>query len=124
MPHDALRARLQRKEYAAIAERATRDRRVLWAIGHIAERDAALVRFAAPRVAAFLDDANPTVRGLAAWCLGRLAERANLTRLRTLAQDPSAFPLFIEDELVEQTVSQVARDALIRLTEDEPQRKR
>lgn len=54
----------------------------LWAIGRVAEVAPAPMQAAAPWVAPCLDDPDPQVRSLAAWCLGQLG-RGDLLAERT-----------------------------------------
>jgi len=88
---------------------------VLWAIGHIAEQDADCVRFALPHVLTCLADPDSETRGIAAWCLGRLGEPQVSPALKALLADRATLSVFVDDELVVRTVSELAQEALVRL---------
>lgn len=90
---------------------------ILWAIGHIAERDPGCVRYALPVVLNFLRDASPQTRGMAAWCIGRLGDPKALADLEMMANDSACAWVFIDDTLREISVSNLARDA-VRMIED------
>ena len=86
---------------------------ILWAIGRIAGRASALMRPAAGQVAACLDDANPQARGLAAWCLGRLAPPGAAEALQRLFADEGPVQIYQDGVLRATTVGQLAREAAI-----------
>lgn len=92
---------------------------VLWAIGRLSEVDHALFGFILPTVRRLLDDANPAVRGRAAWCLGRLKDAGAASRLSELAgRDAAGVDVFEEGRLRRATVGELAAEALRRLGED------
>jgi hypothetical protein len=88
---------------------------VLWAIGHIAEQDADCVHFVLPRVLTCLAAPDSETRGMATWCLGRLGEPQAIPALEALLADRATLSVFVDDELVVRTVSELAREALVRL---------
>jgi HEAT repeats len=88
---------------------------VLWAIGRIAEQDRGLVQFARPRVLARLSDPDPQTRGMAAWCLGRLGDARAIQALEPLRTDPGVLSVFAGDRLCEQSVGELAQEALKQL---------
>jgi hypothetical protein len=90
---------------------------ILWAIGHIAEHDAARVQYALPTVLNYLRDASPLTRGLAAWCSGRLGDAKVITVLETLKDDSARVQIFLDDRMQEFSVGDLARNAM-RMIED------
>ncbi len=90
---------------------------ILWAIGHIAEHDAARVQYALPTVLNYLRDASPPTRGLAAWCIGRLGDAKIIAVLETLKDDSARVQIFLDDRMQELSVGDLARDAT-RMIED------
>ncbi|MBI5304595.1 MAG: HEAT repeat domain-containing protein [Chloroflexi bacterium] len=90
---------------------------ILWAIGHIAERDPGRVRFALPVVLNFLCDASPQTRGMAVWCAGQLRDATAIPALQNLYDDLTRVCVFVDDEMREYSIGDLARDALARLDE-------
>ena len=86
---------------------------VLWAIGHIAQRDADS-RFAA-QVLPHVSDASAQARGMAARCLGQLRATESIPLLKPLLADEAPLTVFIHDQLHECTVSNLAQEALAQL---------
>ena len=86
---------------------------VLWAIGHIAQRDADS-RFAA-QVLPHVSDASAQARGMAARCLGQLRATESIPLLKPLLADEAPLTVFIHDQLHECTVSDLAQEALAQL---------
>ncbi|MGC8838594.1 MAG: DVU0298 family protein [Anaerolineae bacterium] len=89
----------------------------LWAVGHIASRDPALVQGAAPWVLACLEHPDPATRGYACWCAGRLGLASARPRLAALADDPAEVPFFAQGALQPRSVGALAREALTHLEE-------
>lgn len=89
----------------------------LWAVGRIASQDPALVQGAALSVLACLEHPDPTTRGHACWCAGRMGLASACPRLASLAGDPAEVPFFAQGILQERTVGALAREALAHLEE-------
>ena len=66
----------------------------LWAIGRVAEVRPEAMAAALPWAALCLDDTDPQVRGLAAWCLGRLGQGALLAARPDLLADDGHVTLY------------------------------
>lgn len=90
---------------------------LLWAVGRIASRDRALVTGAAPSVLASLDHPDPTTRGHACWCAGRLGLASARPRLAALVEDAAEVPFFTHGILQRRTIGALAREALAHLEE-------
>lgn len=85
---------------------------ILWAIGRIAASAPTLMRDAYDPVVPLLGDPNPQVRGLAAWCLGRLGTSEAVERLRALVNDHRPVQIYEGGFLRSATVGELARSAL------------
>ncbi len=84
----------------------------LWAIGRVAEVAPEAMAAALPWVAPCLDDADPQVRGLAVWCLGRLGRRDILAARPELLDENSPVTLYCAGELSSVCMGELARSAL------------
>lgn len=89
---------------------------ILWAIGRIAGSAPALVRDAFPTVLGFLASADPRVRGVAAWTLGKMGERQAVTRLARLFGDAEPLHIYEASALRETTVGELAGQSVVQLT--------
>jgi hypothetical protein len=94
---------------------------MLWGIGRLGEVHPELLGEVLPLVAELLDDGDPQVRGLAAWCLGKSHYRPAAAALRKLRSDDLPAAIYDRGELKTTPVGQVAREALEAL-EEEPKR--
>jgi len=88
---------------------------VLWGIGRIAEVDPSLVRGAIPVLYKLVADKDPTIRGYAAWCLGTFKEKSAKSLLERLLDDQHSIRIFMEGELKEKTISELAKEAIIKI---------
>ena len=88
---------------------------VLRALGRIATMRPDLIRKAALYLIPLLQDGNPEVRGLAAALLGSLHAQDAKDDLRELVDDSAMLQVYGNGELQEQTVGQLAREALGKL---------
>ncbi|MCL6621501.1 MAG: HEAT repeat domain-containing protein [Syntrophobacterales bacterium] len=89
---------------------------MLWGVARLAEVHPEALAEVAPYVLPCLQDADPKVRALAAWCAGRLhllSARESLTALRG---DASGFRLYDQGRFRQTTVGELAREALELLT--------
>lgn len=89
---------------------------MLWGVGRLAEVHPEVLTEAVPYLAAFLTDEDPQVRGLSAWCLGKIGAKEAKEALHGLLDDPEPVTLYHEGELCQTTVGRLAREALDKLT--------
>lgn len=85
-------------------------RGILWAIGRVGRANPELVAETVPGVEALLGDADPEVRGYAAWALGVLGVRS--AGLDKLTADETAIEFWKEGRVTRPTVGELAREAL------------
>lgn len=90
---------------------------VTWAIGKIATTKPELVKYAFRALCSFLTEPDPTLRGYAAWALGKLGFKDAIDELKKLQTDDQQLSLYREGELKEVTVAQLANEAIEKLTE-------
>jgi hypothetical protein len=88
---------------------------IIWAISRIAQVAPELMLDAYEPVLAFLGDADPHVRGLAARCLGYLGIQQAAPRLEQLTSDGGQLLLYADGKLNPTTVGSLAREAIARL---------
>lgn len=81
----------------------------LWAVGRVAEVAPEPMKAALPWVAPCLDDPDPQVRGLAAWCLSRLGRRDMLEVRSDLLEDDGPVTFCNAGELSMVRVRELAR---------------
>ncbi len=89
---------------------------VTWAIGKVATTKPDLVKKAYPVLCSFLKNPDPTLRGYAAWALGKLGIPDAKEELKKLETDNHQLSLYKEGGLKEKTVAQLAKDAIEKLT--------
>ena len=86
---------------------------ILWAIGRIAQVSPEIDRaLALPWIIPCLDDTDSQTRGLAVWCLGHLGVTEQLTARDVLFNDGGPIELYLDGQLVETSVAELARQAL------------
>lgn len=85
---------------------------MLWGLGRLWEAHPRVLEEAVPLVFAFLGDPDPQMRGLAAWCLGRLRPPGMEEALASLLADDGPVELYDREQLRRATVGQLAREAL------------
>ncbi len=88
---------------------------MLWGVGRLAEVHPGALAMVGPFVLPCLTDEDPEVRGLAAWCAGRLLLVEARERLAALARDEAALRLYDQGNFRQTTVGELAREALDRL---------
>ena len=81
---------------------------ILWAIGRIAQVRPDATQPALPWVYPCLSDPNPQTRGMAVWCLGQLRLEIPSEVTETLLTDDAPVKLYVDNQLVGTTVSQIA----------------
>ncbi len=88
---------------------------MLWGIGRLAEAHPEALREVVPDVMACLTDADPQVRGLSIWSLGKIVAREARQALQSLAADQEAVLIYDRGDWRRTTVGELAREALARL---------
>ncbi|MEW6658638.1 MAG: DVU0298 family protein [Thermodesulfobacteriota bacterium] len=89
---------------------------MLWGLGRLWEVHPRALPEAAPLLLGFLEDADPQVRGLAAWCLGRLGPQEAKEALEGLLGDDGPVQLYDQGELRRTAVGPLAQAALDRIS--------
>ncbi|MFZ5453650.1 MAG: DVU0298 family protein [Thermodesulfobacteriota bacterium] len=85
---------------------------MLWGLGRLWEVHPRVLEEALPLVFAFLKDQDPQMRGLAAWCLGRVRPPGMEEGLGALLADAAPVELYDREHLRRTTVKELAREAL------------
>ncbi len=89
---------------------------MLWGVGRLAAVHPEALAEVGPYVVPCLQDADPQVRALAAWCAGRLHLDSAREALAALTGDASHFRLYDGGNFRRTTVGDLAREALELLT--------
>jgi hypothetical protein len=89
-------------------------RGVLWGLGRLAHARPELVRDAAAYLCPFMRSKDADHRGLAAWVAGAIPSEMTKSLLKHLVTDEARINIFINVNLVECTVGQLAVEALSR----------
>ena len=90
-------------------------RGVLWGLGRLAHSRPLLVNHAAPFLLPFMRSQDTIHRGLAVWTAGVLDSELTKPLLQHLSNDNATVKIFIDMHLRENTVGQLAREALSKL---------
>jgi HEAT repeat protein len=93
-------------------------RGVMWGLVRLALSRPDAVSAAAPHLGKYLKSADATVRGLAACAVGLLGFTESRAQLQSMLEDDAEFRSFIDMQLVDCRVSEVAKQALARLDSD------
>jgi len=88
---------------------------MLWGVGRLAEAHPEALGEVVPDIVACLTDADPQVRALSAWSLGKIGAKEGLEAIQGLLEDSAAVIIYDQGELQRTTVAQVAREALAQL---------
>lgn len=88
---------------------------MLWGLGRLGEIHPQLVQEVMPLIPPLLRSEDHQVRGLAAWCLGKVRYQPAAAALRGLLADDSSLQLYNQGELRRTTVAGLAREALASL---------
>jgi hypothetical protein len=86
-------------------------RGVVWATGRIGELYPEMVSEVIPDIIEETKNQDPVIRGLAAQTLGLVKAREALMALDTLIDDSAVIRCYIDGELVDKTVGELARQA-------------
>jgi hypothetical protein len=89
-------------------------RGVLWGLGRLAHTRPELVRDAAAYLCPFMRSEDAVHRGLAAWMAGAIPSEMTESLLKHLVTDEARINIFINMNLEERTVGQLAAEALSR----------
>jgi hypothetical protein len=89
-------------------------RGVLWGLGRLAHTRPELVRDAAAFLPPFMRSKDAVHRGLAAWVAGAIPAEITESLLKDLVTDEARINIFINMNLLERTVGQLAVEALSR----------
>jgi hypothetical protein len=85
---------------------------MLWGVGRMAEAQPQLLEEVLPHIVPLLSDADPRLRGLAAWSLGKGRYRPAADALAALTGDDHGVELYDQERIIQTTVGQVAQEAL------------
>ena len=85
---------------------------MLWGVGRLAEVAPERLLDVLPMIVPFLTSAQPEVRGLAAWALGKAGYGEAAAELRALLSDDRPVAIYDRGELRQTTVAELAREAL------------
>ena len=89
---------------------------MLWGLGRLWEAHPRALQEAVPLLMAFLQDPDPQVRGLAAWCLGRVGPPEAKEALEGLLGDDGPVQLYDQGELQSTAVGPLAKAALDKIS--------
>jgi hypothetical protein len=87
-------------------------RGVLWGVGRFANGRPQYAHPAAGHLLAYMESADPTLRGLAAWAAGPIAGRDMFPELEKLTHDQGQLTVYRDGQIVPHTVGQLAQAAL------------
>ena len=87
-------------------------RGVLWGVGRLANSRPQSARPAAGHLPAYMETADPTLRGLAAWAAGPIAGRDMLPDLAILTRDPGRLTVYRNSQIIRYSVGELAQEAL------------
>ncbi|SHI81594.1 HEAT-like repeat-containing protein [Desulfatibacillum alkenivorans DSM 16219] len=90
-------------------------RGAVWGVGRIAQVHPKLVQDAGPALATLLDCPDAPNQGLAAWAVGNMGYAPAADKLRAMTDDKTMTPLFLDGELTQASVGDLARQALKKL---------
>jgi HEAT repeat protein len=92
-------------------------RGVTWGLGRLAQvrPELLLTNDAGRYLLPYLESADATVRGLAAWASGLLGNREAGGKLEALLEDREPVSIYLDRELVSSSVGELARQALARM---------
>jgi hypothetical protein len=85
---------------------------MLWGLGRLWEVHPQVLDEAVPLLFDFLKDPDPRMRGLAAWCLGKVRTSGMGEALQSLLEDDGPVELYDREQLRRTTVGRLAREAL------------
>ena len=83
-------------------------RGAVWGIGRLAEKHPDLVKHAGPYLADLLKSDDPFIRGYSARAIGLIGYEDALNDLKPLLEDGGKLELFVDGEMIRQTVKEIA----------------
>jgi hypothetical protein len=86
---------------------------MLWGVGRLAEVHPELLEEVLPVIVTFLTNSEPQLRALAAWGLGKGRYQSATEAIRDLAGDDEPVRLYDQGHILQTTVGQVAKEALV-----------
>ncbi len=92
---------------------------MLWGLGRFWEVHPRALPEAVPLLLDLLQDPDPRVRGLSAWCLGRAGAREAQEALKGLLEDGSEVELYDQEQLHRTSVGRLAKEALEKISGQE-----
>ena len=87
-------------------------RGVLWGVGRLARKRVECMRAAATYLLAYMETADPYLRGLAVWAVTPVLIDEAIHRLQKLTRDPGKLTLYRHGRVARVTVGQLAEKAL------------
>jgi len=99
-------------EQGNFIEHPSLQRGVLWGLGRLAHSRPRIVNHAAPFLSLYMRSEDAFHRGLSAWTVGALDGGLMKPLLQHLSNDNAVINIFIDMDLIEVTVGQLAREAL------------
>ena len=87
-------------------------RGVLWGIGRLAHRRPECARSAAAFLPAYMESADPILRGLAVWAAVPIAGSESIPKLKQLVNDPGKFSIYCDGRFQQYSIGQTAAEAL------------
>ena len=87
-------------------------RGVLWGVGRLAHARPGYTQNIGRYLMAYMDSADPNLRGLAAWAAGPVSETVTIARLKELADDLGRLMIYRDENFEDCTVGELAREAL------------
>jgi hypothetical protein len=94
-------------------EHETLQRGAIWGVGRLAHQRPDFLSGCGHLLIPYLQSEDATLRGLAAWAAGPVADASIMPSLEKLATDNSRFSLYNDWQLSEHTVGSLARDAIL-----------
>ena len=94
-------------------------RGVLWGVGRFANSRPQYAHPAAGHLLAYMESADPTLRGLAAWAAGPIAGRDIFPELKKLTHDQGQLTVYRNGQINQYSVGELAQEAL-RMVERQP----
>ena len=91
-------------------EHETLQRGVLWGIGRLAHAMPHLVKSCANLLCPYMESRDPILRGFAAWAAKPICAKITESFLLRLGDDNSKIKIFVDNSLVERTVSSLVRE--------------
>ncbi|MBM7853969.1 HEAT repeat protein [Desulfohalotomaculum tongense] len=88
---------------------------MLWAVGRLVGK-VDYINEIVPDIIAFLDNPNAVIRGYAAWALGEIGVSSSVDRLKNLVNDKARVKIYINGELYEKTVGDIAQGSIEKLS--------